>query len=64
MPEFPAHFIRPARVRQHKISPPPASEDCWKAGALTILATMTPEGKRRTLAEWKKLKPPFIPSLL
>ncbi len=61
MPEFPAHFICPAPVRQPKLPVPPASEDSWKAAAVAALAVMTPAGQRRALAEWKKIG--FTPPL-
>lgn len=63
MAEFPAHFIRPEPVPQPRLPVPPVGEHEWRAGAVALLAVMTPAGQRRALREWAKLDPPFQPPL-
>lgn len=59
--------MRVKPVRQHKIALPPVTENEWKAGALGLLASMTPKGQQNALKEWAKISEraggPFCPPL-
>ena len=48
-------------MKQPKLAVPPYTEDSWRAGAVALLAGMTPEGQQRALKEWAKLG--FTPAL-
>jgi DNA polymerase-3 subunit epsilon len=44
-----------------KVLLPAPGLDSWRAGAVALLALMTPEGQRAALAQWKALD--FVPAL-